>query len=325
MAKSRGVDAKLSRLKTLRSVAITPEVVAELRQSLGDPSNFVAAEAADIAGTRGVADLALDLVAAFDRFMIEPEKSDKLCRAKTAIVEALNKLEYDKPDVFLPGIRHVQEPIFGTDNDMAGSLRGNSAFGLVRINFRGVLILLADLLLDRDIKARTAAVQALGETGSPAALPLLRFKARIGDKDPGITGECLTALIHLEPIESLPFVTEFLHSGNEAIQEGAALALAESRRPEALQTLKDFWPQARHGASADVVLLAIAMSRLPAALDFLLEVLDDKNDTAALAALNALAIHRHNDQLRDRVAAMVAKRGDVALQTRFEKKFSRKE
>ena len=59
------------------------------------------ADAAEIAGWRIILVLAPDLVAAFDRFMIEPVETDKVCRAKIAIVEALNKIEYDNEDVFL--------------------------------------------------------------------------------------------------------------------------------------------------------------------------------------------------------------------------------
>src|SRR5262249_10204252 len=83
-------------------------------------------------GTRALSELPGDLVAAFDRFMIEPEESDKRCRAKIAIVETLNKIEYDRDDVFLRGIRHVQmEPVWGKSEDSAGHLRGAAAFGLV--------------------------------------------------------------------------------------------------------------------------------------------------------------------------------------------------
>src|SRR5262245_17374001 len=135
MAKTRGVEAKLARLSELRKEPLSPPLVAELRRALGDASNLVAAEAAEIAGALGLSELAGDLVAAFERFMVEPEESDKRCRAKIAIVEALNKIEYDRDDVFLRGIHHVQmEPVWGKSEDSAGHLRGASAFGLVRVH-----------------------------------------------------------------------------------------------------------------------------------------------------------------------------------------------
>ena len=189
MIKLRGADAKLARLRQLRTEAHSAQTNEELRSFLGDKSNLVVAFAAEIVGARVLADLSSDLVMAFQRFMIAPEKLDKGCRALTAIVGTLNKIEYGKADVFLRGVVHRQEPIFGTTNDMAGQLRGSSAFGLVRVNYRDAVLVLAFLLLDRDIKARTAAVQALGETRMATAFPLLRFKTRVGDKDPEVTAE----------------------------------------------------------------------------------------------------------------------------------------
>jgi hypothetical protein len=69
-----------------------------------------------------------------------------------------------------------------------------------------------------------------------------------------------------------------------------------------------------------VVLLAMAITRLPAAVDFLIHVLASEGEPAAAGALAALAIHRHNPALRDRVAAAVAKKGP-GLKKMFEKEF----
>ena len=322
MAKPRGLDAKLNRLRSLRHER-AEEAIGELRKSLGDSSNLVVAEAAEIIGTRLFAELAADVAGAFARFMIEPEKSDKRCRAKIAIVEALNKLDYPEEEVFLQGIQHVQmEPVWGGHEDTAAQLRGSSAYALVRLDYSDVLNLLAELLVDRDKVARVAAAHALGATGKLAAVPLLRFKARIGDADPTVTGECLTALMRLAPTESLPFVTRFLYAADASLQEGAALALAESRRPESLEVLQDFWRKTQGGSIQEVVLLAISMLRLPAALDFLLEIVGGENQSAALAALSALTIHRHNEPFKERVAAIVAQKRSAALKTRFEAKFN---
>ncbi|MBL8797437.1 MAG: HEAT repeat domain-containing protein [Planctomycetia bacterium] len=324
MAKARGLDARLERLRALRQEPASPEHVAELRKALADKSNLVAAEAAEIVGARLLAELTPDLVAAFDRFMVDPAETDKLCRAKLAIVETLNKLEYDQEAIFLTAIRHVQmEPRWGTSEDAAADLRGSAAFGLVRLNYRDVVLLLVDLLLDREKVARMAAAQALGETRAPAAIPLLRYKARLGDKDSEVTAECLAALMVAAPVESLPFVTRFLNSADEALQQGAAFALAESRRADALAVLKDHYAKARRSSLQEVLLLAISMTRLPAGLEFVFEVLAGDDRTAAQAALAALAIHRHNDSVHERVAALVAQKQDTALQERFRKKFSK--
>jgi hypothetical protein len=140
MGKARGVEARLERLRTLRKESEPARLAAELAKALADSSNLVVAEAAAMIGAANLADLAPELVAAFDRLLIDPVASDKLCRGKSAIIEALNKIEYLRPEVFLRGIRHVQmEPVWGKSEDSAAHLRANSAFGLVRLQHPDVL------------------------------------------------------------------------------------------------------------------------------------------------------------------------------------------
>jgi HEAT repeat protein len=175
--------------------------------------------------------------------------------------------------------------------------------------------------MDKEKVARSAAARALGESGRPAAIPVLRLKARMGDKEPEVTAECLTALMTAAPKESLTFVEQFLTLPDEVIQQGAAFALAESRLPEALEILKGYWPRAQHGSLQEVILLAISMTRLPAALDFLMEILAGDDLSTSQAALSALAIHRHNKPVKDRIAEVVDAKKNVSLQGFFKKKF----
>lgn len=322
MAKARSVDAKLSRLRLLRTEPVSPSLLAGLRDCLGDKSNLVVAEAAEIVGERMLVDFGPELVAAFQRFMIDPVDTDKLCRAKIAIVDALHKIEFDAEDLFRAALRHVQmEPRWGGSDDTAAPLRGGAAFALVRVNPRDLVILLADLLADKEKVARSSAARALGASGTLAAIPLLRLKARVGDAEPEVIAECLNALVSADSAASVPFVGQFLESSSEEIAEGAALALAESRRADALEILKRHWPKTRTESLQNVLLLAIAITRLPAGVDFLIEILAAADESAAPAALSALAIHRHNPAVRDRVAAIVAKRRDAELQKRFDKEF----
>ena len=212
MAKPRGIDARLQRLRAIRQEPITPDLLKELRSLLDDSSNLVVADAAEIAGERALVDLAPDNAAAFERSHDRSGKRPTSCavpRSRIAGAAPTNSTTTSRPFSCVACITG-SEPIFGTDNDMAWPAARQSARSVwFALNYRGVVILLADMLLDKDIKARTAAVTALGETGSPAALPLLRFKARIGDVEPSVTGECLSALIRLDPFEMLPFVAGF--------------------------------------------------------------------------------------------------------------------
>jgi HEAT repeat protein len=301
---------------------VSSQLLQELRRALGDRSNLLAAEAAEIAGNLALADLVPDLLAAFERFLIEPLKSDKLCRAKIAIAQALDKMEYTRQDVFLRGVTYVQpEPVWGGQQDTAAPLRAACAFALVRIGYGGVLDLLVDLLIDPQREARLAAVQSLAYSGSHAAGLLLRLKARVGDKEPDVTAECLSGLLKLDPEHAMPFVAEFFQSADEAVQELAALALGESRRPEAFQILEAFWQHHAHNRLRETILVALALLRLPAANDFLLSLVTSESPAVAAAAVSALAVHRHDPRLHERAAAAVAETGSAALRAQFEERF----
>jgi len=294
--KPGGSDAKLARIHALRNQPVSAETTLELRRYLADASSLIVAEAARILKDQTASTLAGDLVAAFDRLMIEPEESDRQCRAKIEIVAALNRLEYAEPDVFLRGLSHHQNPRFGEPGqDMAGALRAFCAYGLARINHPGVVLLLSELLLDSDNTARAGAARALGATGSLTAVPLLRYKVRTGDRLVDIIGECFASLLSLSFEGSLPFVAQYLQAPQSALQEPAVFALAETRRPEALAFLRDYWAVAPAGVR-ESLLVAVAMMRLAAANDFLIGLIAGK-DPSARAALSALAIHRDNPKI----------------------------
>jgi HEAT repeat protein len=318
--KPRGSDAKLARLQAMCNQPATAETTLELRRYLADSSSFIVAEAARIIKEQADGELVGDLVAAFDRLMIDAEESDKQCRAKIEIVDALNRLEYAEPDVFLRGLTHRQNPRFGEPGqDAAGALRAFCAFGLARIAHPGVVLLLTELLLDSDDTARAGAARALGGTGSLAAVPLLRYKVRAGDRLVDVIGECFASLLTLSFDESFPFVAQYVEGQESALQGTAAFALAETRRPEAFAVLRDCWP----GASADLresLLVALAMFRLPAANDFLIGLIAGK-DPSARAALSALAIHRHNPKITASIAAAVEANGTESVREWFRKKF----
>lgn len=320
--KTRGADAKLARLHAMRKEPVTSETTLELRRYLADASSLIVAEAARVIKEQAVPDLAGDLVAAFERLMIDAEESDKGCRAKIEIVDALNQLEYAKPDVFLRGLTHVQDQRFGSPGqDAAGALRAGCAFGLVRIDHPGVVLLLTELLLDSDNTARAGAARALGGTGSLAAVPLLRYKVRTGDPLADVIGECFASLLTLSFEESLPFVAGYVRGQDSEVQGTAMFALAETRRTEAFTVLRDYWP----AAPADLresLLIAVAMFRLPAATDFLIGLIAGK-DPSARAALSALAIHRDNPKIVASIAAAVEANGGEPVREWFRKKFPR--
>jgi HEAT repeat protein len=319
MAKRGSVDERLAALRLLRDQSPSPELRAELRRALGDKSNLIVAAAAAIAGDQRLVDLAADMVRAFDRFLMEPEKSDKLCRAKIAIVQALDKLDQDQPDIYLRAARHVQmEPIWGGQEDSAPPLRVSAILALARLGHPDMLRLLVDSLTDPQKEVRIAAAQVLSEHGTETASLLLRLKARAGDGEPEVLSECLYGLLIAPSRENLPFVSEFLDSNDEGSREAAILALGKSKLPEAFDLLKACWEKDVLGQVRDEILLAMAMLRLPAATDFLLELVAAKPEATALKALSALLIYRHEPKLRERLAEAVQKSGSRALKAKLD-------
>jgi hypothetical protein len=71
MSESRSEDAKLARLGLLAQAEPAPELAAELRQLIKSSSHRVVAQAAAIAAKMKFAEVADEIVAAFDRFLIE--------------------------------------------------------------------------------------------------------------------------------------------------------------------------------------------------------------------------------------------------------------
>lgn len=324
MAKRSSLDDKLAAMRDWRDRPESAELIADLRKALGDRSNFVASAAAAIVGERRFAALAPALESAFDRFLVDPAETDKLCRAKLAAVEALEKLEHPDADAFLKASRHVQmEPVWGSRVDTAAPLRAAGLVGLTRVNPPGLAYLLVDALTDPERDVRMAAALALGAVGSEGAVLTLRLKCRLGDQDAEVLSECLHGLLIASPREQMGFVEEFLDPDDPLHCEAAALALGKSRPPEALGPLRRAWERAGADSSGETILLAIAMLRTSSAVDFLLALVAGESEPSARMALSALKIHRHDPALVDRVARAVAKNGRPVVRAHFETGFRR--
>ena len=63
------------------------------------------------------------------------------------------------------------------------------------------------------------------------------------------------------------------------------------------------------------------MTRREEALDFLVSRVAEAEPVRAVEALAALAIHRHDERLRERVSSAVAERGESRLHALFEREF----
>jgi HEAT repeat protein len=180
---------------------------------------------------------------------------------------------------------------------------------------------LAELLVDSEFQPRLMAVRAIAYTGSEDGAPLLRMKVLAGDPEPEVTAECFTALMKLSPKKSLGFVAKFLKSSDSALVESAALAIGSSRTQQAWELLGAEWESHLQPQPRRPLLLGIATTRQPAAIDFLLERIVDDRPAPAADAIVAMALYKHDETIKAKIAAIVNDRGESEITQAFRKSF----
>jgi HEAT repeat protein len=318
-------EKKIADLETLRSASDPAVSLPALRKALKDRSNYLVSKAAAIVGDLKLEDLIPDLIAAFDRFLNDPVKSDPQCWAKTAIAKALKDLGHRDAEVFLRGISHVQmEPVWGGRADSAPTLRGTCALALVDCQLDDLAILthLADCLADPEKPVRMDAAVAIGQVGREEGAMLLRLKALLSDREPEVTGQCFTSLLGLAPMEALRFVSRFLEHDNDDVCAEAASALAVSRESEAVEILKTFWKTRVRPDVRRAILISLGASPLREGADFLLMVLSNESGELATQALNSLASSRYRAEMRTQIRTALDTKQDAELERIFQKHFS---
>jgi HEAT repeat protein len=327
MKKPDPIEQALDRLGALRSEAASPDTLAqELRKFLSNKSNLVVAKAARIAGELRSEKSIPDMVAAFERLMADPGKLDKGCAALTEITGALYELDYLEPEIYFRGIHHVQmEGAFGPPVDVASKLRAFSALGLARTRYPHALEEVVALLVDREPEARIGAVRALASNGGEAGVLLLRLKVLNGDPEPDVMAECFSGLLAASPERSLSFVAEYAESEDAAVAEAAILALGTSRRPAAFDFLKEKWERSAGGRLRKTLLLAMALTRADAAIEFLVALLESGNVQTARDTITALALYRDNQRIRQLIEAAVSRRGEKQLTEAFRRELAANE
>jgi HEAT repeat protein len=117
------------------------------------------------------------------------------------------------------------------------------------------------------------------------------------------------------------FIRRFLESGDESIQLEAAGALAQSRDPEAIDAIKEFWEQPLLSVELRrLVLINLGASPVVAAAEFLLSVIAGESAELGATAMTALATSRFQGDMRVRVAAVVETGGKPELRRIFVQK-----
>ena len=287
-ALGRGFEEQSAALEALRTLP-TAEAEPGLRRALQLPNNYLVAKAARLVAQLHLTSLTEALAEAFHRFLAEKDqaKSDPQCWAKNDLAKTLATFEYQDHDLFLAGMRHHQwEPTWGGQTDTAGALRGTCALALVQcrgVNSNRLLGWFTALFADTDATVRVNGARAIEQIGSDAAMLLLKLRAELGSETaPEVLGACYTGVLHLEGPSAIPWAAKFLAAEDDAAAE-AALAIAETRTPEAFATLRstfDAPTRKRDPWFRATLLSAIALTRQEAATDFLLARIPDGDKEA---------------------------------------------
>jgi HEAT repeat protein len=319
MAKSASIEQQLQDLSACRSDPASAASQEKLTKALSGKSNAVAGKAATLITDFNQAGYLPAIAATFERFFTA---GDKGCLALTQLANALYTFGHTDSIPFLRGIHHYQpEAGFGPPVDVAIELRGICALGLVRQGYPDVLTELAELLMDPEPQARQMAARAIAYAGHESGAMLLRMKVLAGDKDPDVIAESFTALMKVAPRKSLPFVGKYLKSLDATLVEAAAIAIGSSKLPEAFSLLKSEWEAHVTPGPRRPLLLAIAMTRQPPAVEFLMERVAEDRPAAAADAVAALAMYKHEDAVRSRLAGLVKDLEDLLITAAFEKAF----
>jgi hypothetical protein len=309
-------EADLAALAACRADPTSAESARVLGEALAQGGSFAVAAAARLVGENELEPLASRLAPAYARVA----ERDPGCHAKLAVVEALCRLGRDERDTFLHGARCRQlEAAWGPPVDTAAALRGHAALGLANGAHPDAAAVIAELLADPEWVTRAGAARAAAALDPDVAVPLLVLKASAGDPQPEVLGDCLRGLLAAAGARALPWVVARLDA-DEAVAEQAALALGESRLEPAFAPLRELAEHAS-GDRRRVALLALALLRQDAALAYLLGLVREAARATAAAALEALAIHKHDDRVADAARAAARAHGDPALVAQAEAAF----
>ncbi len=307
MPGKRQFEQQIAALDALRRSS-PEERLDALRKSLANKNNFLVTKAADLTREFNLQGLTPALLKAFDHFFENPAKSDPQCWAKNAISKALAAFEFQEPDVFLRGMRHIQlEPVWGGQSDTAGTLRATCALALVqcrRLPEPDLLSHLIELLADKDKSVRIEAVRAIDQVGSPAAALLLRLRATLGNDEPEVLGGCYSGVLHIEGVSAIPWVAGFLSPADDTAGE-AALALAGTHSVEAFQVLQEQLDKSRDPWFRSVLLSAIALTRRDEATEFLLDLVKSESLNAE-SAIEAILRAAPSEELVQRLKKLTS-------------------
>ena len=154
-------------------------------------------------------------------------------------------------------------------------MRGTCALALVQcrdLSSYTVLRHLTPLFRDEELPVRINAARAVEQVGSDAAALLLRLRAELGADEPELLGASIAGVLHIEGESALPWVANFLTQPGDIASE-AAFGLAEHRSPHAVLLLQNAFNATGDPDLRLTLLSALAITRLPEATTWLLNLI----------------------------------------------------
>ena len=311
-AKRAKVDDELARLRAASADPYSASVADVITSALSSKHARVVSAAAQLIKSRRLEDFTKALQAAYGRFLDDPVKSDPGCQAKLAVLEALDFTESMDDEPFVAATSLVQpEPAWGPPVDTAAPCRARAVLALSRIGHTDLVLIAGTLLADPEVPVRTAAADALTNSGVRHAAGVLLHKLAIGDEDPLVLLACMSGVLALAPEVALARFVPQLRGRDGQPRELAALCLGQSTRADACQALLAALEECVLSKERVVLLRALGLHRSDAALDALLRVIDGTNEVDAKAAIRALAPRRFEQGLRARVEQVIAGRAEL--------------
>jgi len=278
MAKKR-MEQDLEALDTVTALPLESRLD-PLRAALRHRNNFVVARAAKLIEQGPLPALVPELLTAYERFFDDAVKTDPQCWAKNALVHALAALEHQEAEPYLRGLAHRQfEPVWGGQSDTASTLRSHSLFALIpcrELSEPALLRHFVTAFADEIPAVRAAAARATAQLGTATASLLLRLRAEVAQDEAEVLGACYSGVLSIEGNAAMAWAAKFLAKQDDAAAE-AALALAATRAPEAVAPLRAEFARVGDPWFASVLLSALALTRQPEALAFLLGLVESES------------------------------------------------
>ncbi|MCC6332966.1 MAG: HEAT repeat domain-containing protein [Myxococcales bacterium] len=312
--KKQDLEAALNDVRDAAAAVDEPESRQKLAAALASKRAMVVERAAKVVKEHSLSDFSAALRDAYQRLLDGGPKADPGCRAKVAVLEALDVLEWTDHEPFLSASRYVQEEAaWGPPVDTAAGVRVRGVLALARLGYADLPILAGERFEDSQPPVRAAVADALAAFGERSSAGLLLHKLRVGDDDPLVKLACMSALMALAPDWGLPYLSPLVASGHGEARELAALALGQSHRPDAADALIAALESAVRSTEREAVLRGLGLHRSDRAADVLLKLIETGAAADARAAVKALAPRRFEPGLREKIVAHAARNARVDL------------